>query len=116
MADDTTSRAFLMAGGVAAVLASTCCLGPLVLISVGLTGAWIANLTALEPFRPVFVVVALASLVLVFARVYRPVLQCKPGERCSVPAVRRAYRFSFWFVAALVTIARGFPYVAPLFY
>jgi mercuric ion transport protein len=116
MPDDTTSRAALMTGGVAAVLASACCLGPLVLVSIGLGGAWVANLTALEPYRPVFIAVALAALVLAFRHVYRPVEQCKPGEVCAVPAVRRGYRIVFWVVAALVAIALGFPYVARLFY
>lgn len=116
MSDDTTSRAVLMTGGVAAALASACCLGPLVLVSVGLGGAWIANLTALEPYRPAFIAVALVALALAYRRVYRPVEQCKPGEICAVPAVRRGYRVVFWAVAVLVAIALGFPYVAPLFY
>lgn len=49
-----TSRGALAAGGLAAILASTCCLGPLVLVALGVSGAWIGNLTALEPYRPVF--------------------------------------------------------------
>lgn len=116
MFNDASGRGALMTGGAAAVLASACCLGPLVLISVGLSGAWIANLTALEPYRPVFVAVALVALALAFRRVYRPVEQCKPGEVCAVSAVRRGYRVIFWIVAALVAVALGFPYVAPLFY
>jgi mercuric ion transport protein len=48
--------------------------------------------------------------------VYRPAEQCKPGEVCALPAVRHGYRILFWVVAALVAIALGFPYVAPLFY
>jgi mercuric ion transport protein len=46
-------RAALITGGLAALLASTCCLGPLVLVAFGFSGAWIGNLTALEPYRPV---------------------------------------------------------------
>lgn len=116
MFNDASGRGALMTGGVAAVLASACCLGPLVLISVGLSGAWIANLTALEPYRPAFIAVALVALALAFRRVYRPVEQCKLGEVCAVPAVRRGYRVIFWVVAALVAVALGFPHVAPLFY
>lgn len=116
MSDDAKSRAVLMTGGVAAVLASACCLGPLVLVSVGLSGAWIANLTALEPYRPVFIMVSLAALALAFRRVYLPVEECKPGEICAVPSLRRRYRIVFWIVVALVAIALAFPYAAPLFY
>jgi mercuric ion transport protein len=55
-------RAALFAGGLAALLASTCCLGPLVLVGVGVSGAWISNLAALEPYRPVFIAAALVAL------------------------------------------------------
>ncbi|MBI4487071.1 MAG: hypothetical protein HY655_13765, partial [Acidobacteria bacterium] len=41
-------RGALYVGGLAAILASTCCLGPLVLLMLGFSGAWIGNLTALE--------------------------------------------------------------------
>lgn len=116
MSNHASGRGALMTGGVAAVLASACCLGPLVLISVGLSGAWIANLTALEPYRPAFIAVALVALALAFRPVYRPVEQCKPGELCAVPAVRRWYRFIFWGIAALAAVAVGFPFVAPMFY
>ena len=57
-------RAALAAGFVSAILASTCCLGPLVLITLGFSGAWISNLTALEPYRPIFIGAALVALFL----------------------------------------------------
>jgi mercuric ion transport protein len=116
MSNDASGRAALMTGGVVALLASACCVGPLVLVSIGLSGAWIANLTALEPYRPVLVAVALAALVLAYRRVYRTAEQCAPGEVCAVPAVRRGYRILFWIVVALVALALGFPCIAPLFY
>jgi len=42
----------LLVGVVAGFGASVCCVGPLVLLALGMSGAWIGNLTALEPFRP----------------------------------------------------------------
>ena len=45
---------FLAAGSVAAILASTCCLGPLILVLLGFSGAWIGSLSVLEPYRPMF--------------------------------------------------------------
>ena len=46
-----------LAGGVlAGIGASACCVGPLLLLSLGVGGAWIGHLTALEPYRPVFIV------------------------------------------------------------
>lgn len=113
---DRIGTGILAAGGLAAVLASTCCLGPLVLVSLGLGGAWVSNLTALEPFRPWFLGAALIALFLAGRRIFRPAVACKPGEVCAVTAIRRAYKIVFWVVAALVVIGLGFPYIAPFFY
>jgi mercuric ion transport protein len=60
--DLTSSRAALLAGGLAAILASTGCLGPLVLVALGFSGAWIGNLTVLEPYRPIFIGAALVAM------------------------------------------------------
>jgi mercuric ion transport protein len=116
MSDMKTGRGPLLTGGLAAVLASTCCLGPLLLITLGVSGAWIANLTVLEPFRPVFIGVALAALFFAHRRIFRPVAACKPGDACAVPQVRTTYKALFWLVAALVVVAMVFPYALPLFY
>lgn len=113
---DRTGRGALLAGGLAAILASTCCLGPLVLLALGISGAWIGNLTELEPYRPVFIGVALIALFFAWQRVWRPATACAPGEACAVPQVRRAYKLLFGVVVALLLIALGFPYIAPWFY
>lgn len=109
-------RAALAAGGLSAILASTCCLGPLLLIALGFSGAWIGNLTALEPYRPLFIGAALVSLFFAWRRIFRPAVACQPGEVCAMPQVRSTYKLIFWVVAALVLVALGFPYVLPFFY
>lgn len=106
----------LVAGGVAAILASACCVGPLVLLSVGISGAWIANLTALEPYRPILIGLAVLALIVAGRRIFRPSMDCQPGEVCAVPKVRMAYKLAFWLIAALVLLGLVFPYLAPLFY
>lgn len=106
----------LATGGIAALLASACCLGPLVLIMLGVSGAWIGNLTALEPYRPIFIGIALVAMFVAWRRIFRPVEACQPDEVCAVPRVRMAYKAIFWVVAVLVLIALVFPYVLPLFY
>ena len=116
MSEPTSGRCALVAGGLAALLASTCCLGPLVLVALGVSGAWIGNLTALEPYRPLFLGAALVAMFFAYRRIFRPAQDCKPGEVCAVPQVRRAYQVVFWIVAALVIVALAFPYVLPLFY
>ena len=105
----------LAAGGVAALLASACCLGPLVLVSLGLGGAWLANLSALEPLRPGFLGAAVVALVFAWRRIFCPA-RCNPRDLCAQPAIRRAYKLAFVAVALLVAIGIGFPAIAPLFY
>lgn len=111
-----TGVTLLTAGGIAAVLASTCCLGPLVLVLLGFSGAWIGNLTALERYRPWFL--ALAVLVLAFSAwsIFRPASACKTGTPCADPKFRRWQKLGFWVVCGLTVLALVFPYAAPLFY
>jgi len=111
-----SGRTALMTGGLAAILASTCCLGPLVLVALGFSGAWIGNLTALEPYRPIFIGAALVALFFAGRRVFRPAAACKPGEVCAIPQVRRTYKVLFWVVTALVLVGLTFPYILPFFY
>ena len=109
-------RGVLLAGGLAAILASTCCLGPLVLITLGVSGAWIGNLTLLEPYRPLFIGAAVVALFFAYRRIWRPAADCASGQVCALPSVKRSYKVLFWIVATLVAVALGFPFVAPWFY
>ncbi|GCA58183.1 merT mercuric transport protein [Pseudomonas sp. SCT] len=116
MTGPPSGRAALITGGLAAMLASVCCLGPLILISLGISGAWISNLAVLEPYRPFFVGGALIAMFFAYRRIFRPVQTCEPGEVCAIPRIRTTYKLLFWLVAFLVLVALGFPYVLPLFY
>jgi mercuric ion transport protein len=116
MKSEKSKSTVLAVGGLAAVLASACCLGPLLLLAVGLSGAWIGNLSRLEPYRPFFLGIAVLALVFSWRRIYRPAAACNPGEVCALPPTRRLYKLLFWAVASLVLVALTFPYVAPLFY
>ena len=113
---DRTGSGALFVGGVAAILASTCCLGPLVLVALGLSGAWIGNLTLLEPYRPFFIGGALVALFFAGRRIFRPARSCQPGEVCAMPRTRRTYKIVFGIVSALVLVALLYPYVVKLFY
>mgnify|MGYP002141017479 CR=1 FL=1 len=106
----------LLTGGLAAILASTCCLGPLVLITLGVSGAWISNLTLLEPYQPLFIGAAVVALFFAYRRIWRPTTDCAPGQVCALPSVNRNYKLLFWIVVALIVLALGFPLIAPRFY
>jgi mercuric ion transport protein len=116
MAEPKKEAGVLAAGGLAAVLATVCCFGPLLLVSLGLGGAWLSSLRVFEPFRPLFIGAALVALFFAYRRIWRPAAECQPGEICALPEVQRTYKFIFWGVATLVLIALTSPYLAPLFY
>ena len=108
---ERTASGALFVGGLAAILASTCCLGPLVLVALGLGGTWIGNLTRLEPYRPFFIAAAVIALFFAGRRIFRPSQACQPGEVCAVPRTRRLYKILFVTASVLVLIALVFPYV-----
>ena len=115
--NSTKSGAYsLIAGGIAAILASACCLGPLVLVLLGFGGAWMSNLQVLEPFRPVTLGIAIVFLVLAYRKLWQPVATCETGTLCAVPRTRRMYKILFWLVATLIVISISSPYLAPFFY
>ena len=115
---DGASKATLAGALLAGIVASACCLGPLVLVTIGVSGAWISNLTLLEPYRPAFIAVALVFMGLAWRRIYRApaATECEPGTVCALPQTNHVYRISFWVVSALVLLLLAFPYYAPLFY
>jgi mercuric ion transport protein len=117
MTEDKSESRSLLAGGIAAVLASVCCVGPLVLVALGLGGAWASNLTLLEPLRPMFLIIAVAALVFAYRKIFlAPTSSCEPGAMCAAPKTQSTYKAVFWVVTALVLLSLGFPYLAPLFY
>ncbi|GIX14779.1 MAG: mercury transporter [Paracoccaceae bacterium] len=111
-------RGWLAVGGVAgAILASACCIGPLVLLTLGISGAWIANLTALEPYKPIFAVIALGFIGAGFRQAYfRKPTVCAPGSACARPTMPRITRIALWLALALVLAALSVSWWAPLFY
>ena len=104
-------------GLLAALLASSCCIGPLLLVSLGVSGAWIGNLTALEPYQPVFVIVAIAILAFGFWQVYfRPRKACDADSVCANPVSTTLVKAVLWISSALVAAAITIDAWAPLFY
>lgn len=116
MSKQKTGSGALIAGGVAAILASTCCLGPLLLVMLGFSGAWIGKLRVMEPYSHYFLALALVAMVFAYRRIYRPAQDCKPGEVCAIPQVRVSYKIIFWVVSALILLALGYPFIVPYFY
>ena len=109
-------RKALFAGGIAAILASACCLGPLLLLALGISVAWISKLSILAPYQPIFIGLALIALFSAARRIWRPIDACLPGEVCAVPQVKKTYKILFGAVSVLVLTTLVFPYIAAYFY
>jgi len=104
------------AGGIlGAIAASSCCVIPLLLFSLGISGAWIGNLTALAPYKPIFVAVTAGLLGYGFYAVYwKPKRACATDAACARPLPNRLVKLGLWIATVLVIIAFAFDYVAPL--
>jgi mercuric ion transport protein len=100
------------------IAGSLCCLGPLVLVSVGVSGAWISNLTLLEPYRWIFILATLGFMAYAWKKIFlaQPAAECEPGTLCALPQTNRRYRALFWIASVLVALMLIAPYFAPLFY
>lgn len=111
-------KGWFAAGGVlGAILASTCCIAPLVLLTLGISGAWIGTLTALEPYKPIFAVVALVFIGLGFRQIYfkaNPV--CVDGTYCAKPQSALITKTALWIATVLVVLALTIEWWAPFFY
>ncbi len=111
-----TGKGSLIAGILAAIGASACCVGPLVLLALGIGGTWVGNLTAMEPYRPFFIGLTLLFLGLAFRMLYLTPQVCTPGIPCAAPHTRRRQRLTFWIVAILLLTLLAVPWLAPFFY
>ncbi len=104
------------AGGIlGALAASTCCILPLVLFSLGISGAWIGQLTALSPYQPIFIAFTVLCLVYGYWLVYRkPKIACDEGAACARPLPNRLVKSMLWLATALVSLAFAWPFIVPL--
>lgn len=117
LAPDRKGNTAAVGGVVGAVLASSCCIGPLLLVTLGASGAWIGNLTALKIYQPIFVIVTLVFLGFGFWQVYGNSKQpCEDGSTCATPRSSRIVKGALWAATVLVVITLTVDLWAPLFY
>lgn len=104
------------AGGILGALAMTsCCILPLVLFSLGATGAWIGRMGALYQYKWYFLAFAGASLAYGFWKVYRTPPKDCADETCERPLSSRLMKVSLWTATVVVAASVIFPYVTPYF-
>lgn len=114
---DEGRKGLIAAGGlIGAVLASTCCIAPLLLITLGVSGAWMGNLTVLAPYQGYFIAATLGFLGAGFWYVYwKPKKACEAGSYCASPTSDRVIKIALWIAAALVTLVLGVNFILPFF-
>jgi mercuric ion transport protein len=105
------------AGGIlGALAASSCCILPLVLFGLGVSGAWIGNLTWLAPYQPYFIAATAACLGGGYWLRYRSrKTACADGEVCARPLPKWIVTMSLILATVLVIGALALDFLAPLF-
>ena len=102
-------------GAVAAAIgASLCCAGPLVLLLLGVSGSWIASLAIFEPLNPYFIVITALLFLWVGWGLYQPQSHCQDGSACAVPRVIKNRRRLFWVALGVATILVSSSWWIPL--
>jgi len=79
-----TAAKQLWASVLAAIIGSLCCVAPLVLLTLGISGVWISQLTALEPYRPIFIGITLVFIGLAFGSCISFLLDARPVRRVRI--------------------------------
>jgi len=107
------STAWLGIGTIlAAIGASACCVGPLLLLSLGFSGAWMSTLTSMEAVRPIFFVLTLLFIWMGFMKLYLSEDNCQEGDICAATKVQRNQKIIFWVGSALILLLLAFPWYA----
>jgi mercuric ion transport protein len=99
----------------AAIGASVCCVGPLLLLSLGIGGAWMSTLTSIESVRSFFILLTLVLMGLGYRKLYVLPESCEAGTACALPEEKHKQRMVFWIGSALVLLLLAFPWFAPIF-
>ena len=105
-----STKATLIAGLIAGLTASACCAGPLILLMLGISGSWIGNLSALEPFRPVFIVLAIGLLFLAYRKIFIKPQSCSIDAICATNSGQKTQKIFFWATTLLILLSIAFPW------
>ena len=91
-------------GFTAAIGASLCCAGPLVLLLLGISGPWISKLAVFTPYRPYFILVTIVLFAYAGWKIYRADKVCEPGTDCVNPLVQKRRKIILWLSVLIVIL------------
>ena len=92
----------------ASFASALCCAGPLIAVTLGVSGAGIAS--TFEPLRPYFL--AGTGILLVAGHVgmrREDARACEPGAACADPRVRRRRKIGLWAATIAAAILATYP-------
>ena len=111
---DRSGRAATGAAVLGALAMTSCCILPLVLVSLGVTGVFIGQLTALYAYKWYTFAFASAFIGYGFWKLHRAEQgECRDGAACTRPKNRRVMKGTLWLATIVTAIAMIFPYVTP---
>ncbi len=116
LSSNANTKLALVGAALAGIGASACCVGPFLLLSLGIGGAWIGHLTALEPYRPIFVGLTILFFGLAFRRLYLAPQSCVGENHCVADRTRRVQTILFWIFVPFSLGLVASPWILPLFY
>lgn len=111
-----SAKGTLIVGLLAGFTASACCAGPLILLMLGVSGSWIGNLSALEPFRPFFIFAAVIFIGLAYRKVYKPTKACDANVACGTRQGKRSQQIIFWVTTVIIILSIAFPWYGQLLF
>lgn len=116
-ATDRRRGRVLAAGGfIGALLASSCCVAPLLLVTLGVSGAWIGNLTVLAPYKWYFLSATVLLLAAAFRHThFKAYRACGDDSTCARPVTSRITQTVVWLAALLVLLSATVNLWAPWF-
>lgn len=113
---DKSSLPAIVVAALAAIGASICCVVPLVLVLLGTSGAWVATLTALDPWRPWFTAATLLCLALAYWSLHGPASRCPTEDACVDARVLVRRRRQLWSATIVIALLLLFPYFVTWFF
>ena len=91
---------------VSAILASVCCIGPLILAGLGIGS--IGVFSSLERYRPLFILITFALIGTAFYFTYR---KKKTADACCEIKKNRIKKIILWVIAVIAFALLLFPYL-----
>ena len=114
--DKATKKIIATGGLLGAIAASTCCVLPVILFALGISGAWISNLVSLARYKPFFIVLSLVFIGTGLWMVYfKPQISIPKiqSTSCYRPFSEKTIKIMLWSAVIIILIVFLIPYIAP---